>query len=46
MYVVHVKVGEDKDYSITANVELKKLFPNKKVRVIITHIPSYYLLPV
>lgn len=25
------EVGEDKDYSVTANVELKKLFPNKKI---------------
>ncbi|CAK8542739.1 unnamed protein product [Lathyrus sativus] len=25
------EVGEDKDYSVTANVELKRLFPNKKI---------------
>ncbi|GKA40852.1 alpha-mannosidase [Tanacetum coccineum] len=25
------EVGEDKDYSVTANVELKKLFPNRKI---------------
>ena len=38
-YLLHVKIGEDKDYSVTASVELKKLFPNKKVRVITT--PTY-----
>ncbi|CAI8613491.1 unnamed protein product [Vicia faba] len=25
------EVGEDRDYSVTANVELKRLFPNKKI---------------
>ncbi|XP_028206694.1 alpha-mannosidase At3g26720-like isoform X2 [Glycine soja] len=24
------EIGEDKNYSVTASVELKKLFPNKK----------------
>ena len=28
------KIGEDNDYSVTASVDLKKLFPNKKVRTI------------
>ncbi|KAK8710324.1 hypothetical protein V6N13_145654 [Hibiscus sabdariffa] len=26
------ETGEDKDYSVMANVELKKLFPNKKIK--------------
>ncbi|TQD75468.1 hypothetical protein C1H46_038969 [Malus baccata] len=26
------EIGEDKDYSVLANVELKKLFPTKKVK--------------
>lgn len=34
---LHTKIGEDKNYSVTASVELKKLFPNKKVRVIANH---------
>jgi hypothetical protein len=31
---VYAKIGEDKDYSVMASVELKKLFSNKKVRTI------------
>lgn len=44
--LLHVKVGEDKDYSVTANVELKRLFPNKKVRGITNYIPSNFLMHV
>lgn len=29
---MYAKTGEDRDYSVTASVELKKLFPNKKVK--------------
>lgn len=30
------KIGEDKDYSVMASVDLKKLFPKKEVRTIST----------
>ncbi|KAF2301790.1 hypothetical protein GH714_029351 [Hevea brasiliensis] len=28
---MYAKIEEDKDYSVVASVELKKLFPNKKI---------------
>lgn len=39
--LIYLKIGEDKDYSVLANVELKKLFPTKKVKAMDKHlIPS------
>ncbi|KAJ4833502.1 hypothetical protein Tsubulata_007999 [Turnera subulata] len=31
-HIMKMKTGEDKDYSVMTSVELKKLFPNKKIR--------------